>query len=115
VSGAGGQIKKEETYRPRSVSIWSSKIQRLYERLENAFKGADTLQESMGIMDNINGILIAVEKYRRGLPPVLIRTFTYDSFNRLEEFAREYRGYIIKVIDYAYGELPRRLNRFSRK
>jgi hypothetical protein len=40
-----------------------------------------------------------------GLPLVLIRTFVHDSISRLDGFAREYRGYIGKVMDYVREEL----------
>jgi hypothetical protein len=41
----------------------------------------------------------------RDLPSVLIRAFVYDSISRLDDFAREYRGYVGKVMDYVREEL----------
>jgi hypothetical protein len=41
----------------------------------------------------------------RDLPPVLIRTFVHDGISRLDDFAREYRGYVGKVMDYVCEEL----------
>jgi hypothetical protein len=60
--------------------------------------------EEAGILDNVDSTLVIAERYR-GLPPVLIRTFVHDSISRLDGFAREYRGYIGKVMDYVCGEL----------
>jgi hypothetical protein len=60
--------------------------------------------EEAGILDNVDSTLVIAERYR-GLPLVLIRIFVYDSISRLDGFAREYRGYVGKVMDYVCGEL----------
>jgi hypothetical protein len=45
-------------------------------------------------------------------PSALIRIFVYDSISRLDDFAREYRGYVGKVMDYVwmYGYLLKRIS-----
>jgi hypothetical protein len=60
--------------------------------------------EEAGILDNVDSTLVIAEGYR-SLPPVLVRTFVYDSFSRLDDFVREYRGYVGKVMDYVREEL----------
>jgi hypothetical protein len=67
------------------------------ERLRDAF-------EEAGILDNVDSTLVIAERYR-GLPPVLVRTFVHDSISRLDDFAREYRGYVGKVMDHVCMEL----------
>jgi hypothetical protein len=67
------------------------------ERLRDAF-------EEAGILDNVDSTLVIAERYR-DLPPVLIRTFVYDSFSRLDDFAKEYRAYVGKMMDYLREEL----------
>jgi hypothetical protein len=63
----------------------------------DAFEEAGTLWRFTGILDNINSTLLIAEKYR-DLPPALLRTFVYNSINRLDDFAKEYRGCIGKVM-----------------
>jgi hypothetical protein len=65
--------------------------------------GAGILKEFTEIVGDINSTLVIADGY--GLPSVLIRTFVYDSINRLDDFAREYRGYVGKVMDYVCEEL----------
>jgi hypothetical protein len=38
-------------------------------------------------------------------PSALIRIFVYDSISRLDDFTREYRGYVGKMMDYVCEEL----------
>jgi hypothetical protein len=54
-------------------------------------------------MDNVNSTLIIAEEYRQSLPPLLIRTFVYDSINRLDEFIREYRGCVADLLPALKG------------
>jgi hypothetical protein len=72
-------------------------------RFRDAFEDAGLLKEFIDILDNINSTPIIVERYR--LPSVLIRTFVYDSFNMLDDFVREHRGYVGKVMDIIVEEL----------
>jgi hypothetical protein len=81
-----------------------------HERLRDAFEEAGLLKELIGILDNVNSTLVIAERYR-GLPPILIRTFVHDSISRLDDFAREYRGYVGKVMDYVREELQGLLRR----
>jgi hypothetical protein len=69
----------------------------------DAFEGAGILREFIGILDNVDSTLVIAERYR--LPSVLIRTFVYDSISRLDDFVREYRGHVGKVMDCVCKEL----------
>jgi hypothetical protein len=60
--------------------------------------------EEAGILDNVDSTLVIAERYR-SLPPILIRTFVHDSIIRLDDFAREYRRYVGKMMDYVCEEL----------
>jgi hypothetical protein len=44
-----------------------------------------------------------VERYRP--PPVIARTLVYDGLKMLNDFAREYCGYVGKAMDYVCEEL----------
>ena len=66
--------------------------------------------EEAGILDNVDSTLVIAEGYR-GLPPVLIRTFVHDSISRLDDFVREFRGYVGKMMDYVSEELQGLLRR----
>jgi hypothetical protein len=79
------------------------RIRGSYERFRDAF-------EETGILDNANSALVIAERYR-DLSSVLIRTFVYDSISRLDDFVREYRGYIGKVMDYVCEKLRGLLRR----
>ncbi|MCL7386336.1 MAG: hypothetical protein LZ166_02245 [Thaumarchaeota archaeon] len=65
--------------------------------------GAGILKEFTEIVGDIDSTLVIADGH--GLPSVLIRTFVYDSINRLDDFAREYRGHVGKVMDYVCMEL----------
>jgi len=69
----------------------------------DAFEGAGSLQEFIGVLDSINSTLAVVERY--GPPPVIARTLVHDGFSMLDDFAREYRGYVGKVMDHVCEEL----------
>jgi hypothetical protein len=70
----------------------------------DAFEEAGIPWRFIGILDNVNSTLTIAERYR-GLPQVFIRTFVYDSVSRLDDFVREYHGYVGKVMDYVCEEL----------
>jgi hypothetical protein len=88
----------------RGISMLWLRILGSRERLRHAFEEAGILKELIGILDNVDSTLVIAEGYR-DLPSVLIRTFVYDSFSRLDDLAREYRGYVGKVMDYVCEEL----------
>jgi hypothetical protein len=79
------------------------RIQGSRERFRDAFEGAGILKKFIGILDNVDSTLAIAEKYRP--PSVIVRTFVYDSFSGLDDFVREYRGYVGKVMDYVREEL----------
>jgi hypothetical protein len=68
----------------------------------DAFEGAGLLREFIGVLDSINSTLVIAERY--GPLSVIVRTLVYGSLGRLDDFAREYRGYLGKVMDYICGE-----------
>jgi len=69
----------------------------------DAFEEAGMLRELADTLDNINSTLAVAEGY--GLPPVIVRTIVYDGLRMLDGFAREYCGYVGKVMDYVCMEL----------
>ena len=69
----------------------------------DTFEEAGLLREFVGVLDSINSALAVVERY--GPPPVIARTLVHDGFSMLDDFAREYRGYVGKVMDHVCEEL----------
>jgi len=69
----------------------------------NAFEEAGLLREFVGVLDRINSALAVVERCRP--PSVIARTLARNGLSRLDDFAREYRGYVGKVMDHACMEL----------
>jgi len=69
----------------------------------DAFEEAGLLKEFIGVLDRINSTLAVAERYRP--PPVIVRTLIYDGLSMLDDFAREYRGYVGKVMDHVCMEL----------
>jgi len=69
----------------------------------DAFEEASLLREFVGVLDRINSALAAVERYRP--PSVIARTLVYDGLRMLDDFAREYRGHVGKVMDNVCMEL----------
>jgi molybdopterin/thiamine biosynthesis adenylyltransferase len=69
----------------------------------DTFEEAGLLREFVGVLDSINSALAVVEGY--GPPPVIARTLIYDGLRMLDDFAREYRGYVGKAMDYVCMEL----------
>jgi hypothetical protein len=55
------------------------------------------------VLDYVDSTLAIVERYRP--PSVIARTLIYDDLKMLDDFAREYRGYVGKVMDYVCREL----------
>ena len=69
----------------------------------DAFDEAGILREFIGVLDRINSALAVAERYRP--PSVIVRTLIYDGLRMLDDFAREYRGYVGKVMDHVCMEL----------
>jgi hypothetical protein len=69
----------------------------------DAFEKAGILREFIGVLDSINSALAVVG--RHGPPSVIARTLIYDGLRMLDDFAREYRGYVGKAMDYVCMEL----------
>ncbi len=69
----------------------------------DVFEEAGILQEFTNVLDYVDSALAAVERYRP--PSVIARTLVYDGLRMLDDFAREYRGYVGKVMDYVCREL----------
>jgi hypothetical protein len=69
----------------------------------DAFEEAGLLKEFIGVLDRINSTLAAAERYRP--PSVIVRTLIYDGLKMLDDFAKEYRGYVGKVMDHVCMEL----------
>jgi hypothetical protein len=69
----------------------------------NAFEEASLLREFIGVLDRINSALAVVERCRP--PSAIARTLVHDGPRMLDDFAREYRGYVGKVMDHVCMEL----------
>jgi hypothetical protein len=69
----------------------------------DVFEEAGLLREFVAVLDRINSTLAVAERYQP--PPVIARTLVYDGLRMLDDFAREYRGYVGKVVDYVCEEL----------
>jgi hypothetical protein len=69
----------------------------------NAFEEAGLLKEFIRVLDSINSTLAAVERCRP--PSVIARTLVHDGLSMLDDFAREYRGHVGKMMDYVCMEL----------
>ena len=69
----------------------------------DAFDEAGILREFIGVLDRINSALAVAERYRP--PSVIVRTLIYDGLRMLDDFAKEYRGHVGKVMDHVCMEL----------
>jgi hypothetical protein len=69
----------------------------------DVFEEAGLLREFIMVLDYVDSTLVAVERYRP--PPVITGTLIYDGLSMLDNFAREYRGHVGKVMDYVCREL----------
>jgi hypothetical protein len=65
----------------------------------------DVFEEAgiIGVLDYVDSTLAAVERYRP--PSVIARTLVDDGLRMLDDFAREYHGYVGKVMDHVCMEL----------
>jgi hypothetical protein len=57
-----------------------------------------SFRSSLRVLDYVDSALAAVERYRP--PSVIARTLIYDGLSMLDDFAKEYRGYVGRVMDY---------------
>jgi hypothetical protein len=69
----------------------------------DVFEEAGLLREFVGVLDYVDSTLAAVERHRP--PSIIARTLVYDDLRMLDDFAREYRGYVGKVMDHVCMEL----------
>jgi len=65
----------------------------------------NTLEEAgiIGVLDYVDSALAVVG--RHGPPSAIARMLAYDGPRMLDGFAREYRGYVGKVMDHVCMEL----------
>jgi hypothetical protein len=89
------QIPKKNT--------WRREIREVYEEYGDAFEEAGFLQEFIGVLDYVDSTLAVAGRY--GPPSIIVRTHVYDGLSMLDDFAREYRGHVGKVMDHVCGEL----------
>jgi hypothetical protein len=85
------------------IKSWKPIVQEIYQEYKDVFEEAGLLQEFVAVLDRISSTLAAVERCRP--PSIIVRTLIYDDLKMLDDFAREYRGYIGKVMDHVYMEL----------
>jgi hypothetical protein len=69
----------------------------------DVFEEAGLLQEFTNVLDYVDSTLAVVG--RHGPPSAIARMLTYDGLRMLDDFAREYRGYVGKVMDHVCMEL----------
>jgi hypothetical protein len=74
-----------------------------YEEYRSMFEETGLPKEFVGVLDRINSTLAVAERYQP--PPVIVKTLIYDGLRMLDDFAREYRGYVGKVMDHVCEEL----------
>jgi hypothetical protein len=69
----------------------------------DVFEEAGLLQEFIRVLDSISSALAAVGRHRP--PSAIARTLVYDGLRMPDDFAREYRGHVGKVMDHVCMEL----------
>jgi len=69
----------------------------------DAFEEAGLLQEFTNVLDYVDSTLAVVG--RHGPPSAIARMLVYDGPRMLDDFAKEYRGYVGRVMDYVCEEL----------
>jgi len=70
----------------------------------DAFEEAALLREFVEVLDCVDSTLAVVERHVGRHQPSLGRS-SYDGPRMLDDFAREYRGYVGKVMDHVCMEL----------
>ena len=84
------------------IRSWRKEVQETYYRFKDAFEEAGLLQEFINVLDRINSTLAVAERCQ---PPVIARTLICDDLKMLDDFTKEYRGYVGKAVDYVSEEL----------
>jgi len=69
----------------------------------DVFEEAGLLKEFTMVLDYVDSALAVVGRY--GPPSAIARMLAYDGPRMLDGFAREYRGYVGKVMDHVCMEL----------
>ena len=69
----------------------------------DTFEKAGILRELARVLDSINSTLAVAERY--GPPSAIVKALVHEGFSMLDDFTREYRGYVSKVMDYVCEEL----------
>jgi hypothetical protein len=69
----------------------------------DVFEEAGLLREFIGVLDYVDSTLAVIEGYRPS--PVIARTLVHDGLSMLDDFTREYRGYVGKVMNHVCMEL----------
>jgi hypothetical protein len=69
----------------------------------DAFEEAGLLMEFVRVLDYVDSTLAVVG--RHGPPSAIARMLAYDGPRMLDDFAREYRGHVGKVMDHVCMEL----------
>jgi len=69
----------------------------------DVFEEAGLLKEFIGVLDYVDSTLAIIERCRP--LPVIVRTLVNDGLRMLDDFAREYRGHVGKVMDHVCMEL----------
>ncbi len=69
----------------------------------DAFEEAGLLREFINVLDYVDSTLAVVK--RHGPPSAIARTLVHDGLSMLDDFAKEYRGYVGKAMDYVCEEL----------
>jgi hypothetical protein len=103
ITAAVGEVMWMEVEQTPKKNTWRREIREVYEEYESAFEEAGLLREFVAVLDRISSTLAAVERCRP--PSIIVRTLVYDDLKMLDDFAREYRGYVGKVMDHVCMEL----------
>jgi hypothetical protein len=69
----------------------------------DVFEEAGLLQEFTNVLDYVDSALAVVG--RHGPPSAIARMLAYDGPRMLDDFAKEYRGYVGRVMDHVCMEL----------
>jgi hypothetical protein len=93
----------EDAEAVKVIKSWKPVIREIYKEYRSMFEETGLLREFVAVLDRISSTLAAVERYRP--PSIIARTLIYDDLKMLDDFAREYRGYVGKAMDYICIEL----------
>ena len=84
------------------IKSWKPIIQEIYREYKSVFEETGLLKEFVGVLDYVDSTLAVVKRHG---PPIIVRALIYDVLRMLDDFAREYRGYVGKVMDHVCMEL----------